>query len=268
MVGILQTLVDKYKAAKQKSLDKKTFKEALLQAVEDGKLTDEEISDLDHEKADLGLTDEDIKGIRAEIYTAAFTSAKSDKQVTKEEEVELEKIQKFLGLSDNDIEPDKKELARLRLLNEIQNGNMPAVYVSNIVLLKDEKTFWAEPSDFIEEKTLRHRYEGGSSGVSFRIMKGVSYRVGSSRGYIMAEKGWVVTSSGDLIITNKRIIFKGDRKSFDIKLNKILSTENYTNALVVSESGKQTAKTIKFKQPGNQDIIGATLSYAINHFES
>lgn len=81
-MGIFNTIVENYKAAKQKSLNKKEFEEILLQAVNDGKLTKKEIDNLDKKKAELGLTDDDVKGVRAEIFAAAFSVAKDDKQVT------------------------------------------------------------------------------------------------------------------------------------------------------------------------------------------
>ena len=240
---LFHSLINKYKDAKQKRLNKQEFRKALLQAVEDGKLTNKEISELDKKKAEFGLTDEDIRQIRAEVYTVAFTAAKSDKQVTAEEERELEKIQKYLGLANDEITHDKKELARLRLLNEIQSGNMPEVIVSNVILFKGECPYWIEPAELIEEKVLRRRYEGGSRGVSIRVMKGVSYRVGGHRGHITTDTGLVSVSSGDLVITNKRIIFKGDRKSFAIKLDNLLGTELFTNAIYLSENGKSSSRT-------------------------
>ncbi len=264
---MFQSLVDKYKSAKQRSINKKEFKDALLKAVEDGQLSGDEISELEKRREELGLTEFDVQGMKSEIFTAAFTAAKSDTQVTKEEEEELTKIQKYLGLSDDEITLDKKELARLRLLNEIQNGNMPAVTVSNVVLFKGETPFWVEPVDLIEEKVIRRHYSGGSSGMSFRVMKGVSYRVGGHRGTLQSETGLVVVSSGNMIITSKRIIMTGDRKSFAIKLNNLLNTELFTNAIYLSENGKSSQRLIRFQQKGNHDIVGAVLSYAINHFE-
>jgi hypothetical protein len=151
--------------------------------------------------------------------------------------------------------------------NEIQNGNMPSVTVSNVVLFKGEKPLWVEPVDLIEEKVVRRHYSGGSRGISFRVMKGVSYRVGGHKGTMTAEKGLVVVSSGDMIITNKRIIVKGDRKSFAIKLNNLLGTELFTNGIYMPENRKATQKMLRFQQQGNHDIIGAVLSYAINHYE-
>lgn len=267
-MGIFQTLVTKYKDAKQHSLNKEQFRSALLKAVEDGKLTPDEIAELEKKKTELGLSDEDVNKMRSEVYLTAFTSAKSDAQVTADEEKELESIQKYLGLNDFDIEHSKKELARLRLLNEIQQGNLPAVTVTNLVLTKGEQVYWTEPSILAEEKVIRHNYRGGSSGVSFRIMKGVSYRVGSSRGHLVSETGIVAVSDGELIITNKRVIFRGDGKSFVIKLDKLLDLQIFTNAIYLSEPNKSKPRMVKFKQDGNYDIIGAVLSYAINHYGS
>src|SRR3989344_1767889 len=128
-MGIFQTLVDKYKDGKQKSLNKKEFRSALLQAASDGKLTKEEIDELDKKKSELGLTDDEIQH-------------------------------------------NKKELARLRLLNEIQQGNMPTMPpITNLITQKGEKIYWAEPSILAEEKVISRKYQGGSQGMSFRIMK-------------------------------------------------------------------------------------------------
>jgi hypothetical protein len=265
-MGIFNTIIDKYKAAKQKSLNKKEFRELLLRAVGDGKLTKSEIDELDKKKTEFGLTDEDVKGMRAEIFATAFSVAKDDKQVTEEEEKELKEIQKYLGLADDEIQTSKKELARLRLLNEIQKGNLPTVPVTNLVTQKGETAYWAEPAILAEEKVIRRRYEGGSQGVSFRVMKGVSYRVGGHRGHIVSETGLVPVSDGELIVTNKRIIFRGDGKAFAIKLDKILDIQIFTNGLHFSENNKSKPRLVKFKEEGNHDIVGAVLSYAINHY--
>ncbi len=263
---IFNTIIDKYKAAKQKYLNKKKFRELFLRAVDDGKLTKSEIDELETKKTEFGLTEQDVKGMRAEIFDIAFSVVKDDKQVTEEEEKELKEIQKYLGLADDEIKTSKKELSRLRLLNEIQKGNLPIVPATNLVMQKGEAAYWAEPAILVEEKVVRRRYEGGSQGVSFRIMKGVSYRIGAHRGHIVSETGFVPVSDGELIITSKRIIFRGDGKAFAINLNKILDIQILTNGLQISENNKSKLRMVKFKEEGNHDIVGAVLSYAINNY--
>lgn len=60
-MGFFQTIIDKYKIARQKELNKEEFKKALFQAVSDGKLTSEEISELDRKKAEVGFTEVDYE---------------------------------------------------------------------------------------------------------------------------------------------------------------------------------------------------------------
>ncbi|MFA5387428.1 MAG: hypothetical protein WC322_03455 [Candidatus Paceibacterota bacterium] len=265
-MGIFQIIAKKYKDAKQKSLNKKDFKEVLLQTVEDGKLTKEEIEELNKRREEFGFSEEDIKSMKMEVFTKAFNVIKSDQKATKEEEIELRKIQTYLGLGDDQIQHTKRELAKLRLLTEIQEGNMPIINIANLVIQKNEKVYWAEPSTLLEEKVLRRAYAGGSSGVSFRIAKGVSYRVGSSRGHLVSETGIVVVSTGKLIITSKRVIFQGDKKSFATKIDNILDNQLYTNAIYFSENNKSKMRMVKFDKIGNYDVVGAVLSYAINHY--
>lgn len=265
-MSIFQTVISKYKASKQKSLDKERFKKDLLQAVSDGKLTKEEIDKLNRKRKEFGLSENDIDEMRIQAFTTAFASAKADEKVTKKEEQELLKIQKYLGISDVEIQSDKKELNRLRLLYEIQQGNIPSIQVTNLVMQKNEKAYWKEPAILAEERVISRHYEGGSRGMSFRVMKGVSYRVGSYRGHPVSKKGIVPVSVGELIITNKRLIFRGDKKSLATKLDKILDIQLYTNGLFLSLSNRVKQVMIKFAEEGNHHIIGAVMSYAINHY--
>lgn len=265
-MGILQTVIQKYKDAKQKSLNKSEYRQLLLNAISDGKLTKEEIDELDKKKKEFGLTVDDIKGMRVDTYTAALSAVEKDQQVTKEEEQELGEIQKYLGIADDEIQADKKELARLRLLYEIQQGNIPTATVTNLVMQKDEKAYWSEPAILAEEKVISRGFVGGSRGVSLRVMKGVSYRIGSYRGHAVSQTGVVAVSNGALIITSKRLIFQGDNKSFAEPLNKILDIQLFSNGIHFSENNRPKPRLIKFVEEGNNHIIAAILTYAINHY--
>lgn len=244
------------------------LKNEMIQLASDGKLTAEEIKQIESRKSELCLNDEDIKLAKVEAYAAAFNKAVDDSALTEEEEKELNNIQKELNLSDDLVEAKKKVLARYRLVREIQNGTMPTLQIANIVLKKGEQTYWSEPSSLVEEKVLSRHYEGGYSGFSFRVMKGVSYRVGGFKGYPVVEKGNVSTSDGELIFTSKRIIFRGDRKSFATNLDKILDIQFYSNGIQFSVNNRSKPRLIQFNDRNNMDIVGSIFSYAINHYSS
>ena len=112
-------------------------------------------------------------------------------------------------------------------------------------------------------------YKGGSSGFSVRIVKGLWYREGSSKGIPVREDVTDVLE-GELFITTKRIIFKSKKKSFDKKISTLTGvalTENgftlqFKNQLYefISEDGNyikrlilrivKTPPTIKLKYIG------------------
>lgn len=264
-MGFFSGISEKIAEMRQRSKDKKEFFDAILRAAEDGVLTDEEVAQIQTRYKELGLTQDDLKGIRVQAYNAALRAVKSDGVVTAEEEAELGKLQQFLMIPESEIAKSKKELARLRLLTEIQNGNPPSVSVPNVILQKSETAYWSEPASILEERVVNRRYEGGSQGFSFRIAKGVSYRVGSHRGHLVSDTAVIPVSSGELIITNKRVIFRGDAKSFNLRLDKLLELNFYGDGVRLTDD-KGKPRVVKFASDGNTDVVGATLSFAINQF--
>jgi hypothetical protein len=265
-MSLFSSLVDKFKAIRQHSANKGAFKRRLLEAVADGTLSPEELRDLDALKAELALTDEDVRGFRMKAYLTAFSQVKADGKLTVQEESDLKAIQRYLQLPDGALGNTQATLARLRLLREITEGNLPRVTVPGLVLQKNEVAHWTEPASLLEERVVKRRYEGGSQGFSFRIAKGVSYRVGAHRGHLVTETGIVPISAGDIIITSKRAIFRGDRKSFNTRLDKLLDIQVYSDgARLTDAAGKP--RVLQFASRENTDIFGLILSSAVNQFD-
>lgn len=262
---LLNSLISKYKEMQQNAANKAEFQAMVMAAVSDGKLSAEEIEQINQKKEEFGLTDAQLRDIKVQAFMTAYKVAAGDKRISAEEEKELQAMQEFFGLQEHEVGSTKKDLARFRLLHEIQTGNIPTVPVENIIMQKGERGLWVEPAHLVEEKVLRRRYVGGSSGASFRIAKGLSYRVGSYRGHSVSETGYVIVSTGDLILTSRRIIFRGDKKSFAIKLENLLDIQIFSNGVHFSENGRGKMRIVKYAQPGNQDILGAIASYAINN---
>ena len=265
-MGFFSKISDKISSIGQNSRDKKEFLQSIITAAEDGKLTDDEVAQIQARYKELELTQEDLKHIRAQAYNAALRAARSDGVVTADEAMELAKLQQFLMIPDSEISKSKRELAKLRLLNEIQIGNPPAISVPNIILQKGEIAYWSEPAKLLEERVVSRRYEGGSRGVSLRIAKGVSYRIGAHRGQLISDKAIVPVSSGEFVTTNKRVIFSGDAKSFNLRLDKLLDLNMYSNGVRLTDD-KGKPRLVVFNEEANSDVVGATLTFAINQMD-
>jgi hypothetical protein len=251
---------------RKRASDKQEFLASIVSAAEHGRVTDEEMTEIQARYKALGLSRDDLKGVRAEAYDVALCAAKKRGAVTAAAEADLVRLERFLSIPEAEIASQKRELARLRLLSEIQVGNLPSISVRGLVLQKDEIAHWSEPASIYEERVMQRRYEGGSQGVSVRVAKRVTVRVGGHRGHIVTDKAVVPVSSGALIITNKRIIFLGDTKSFTIRLDKLLECQ------VLDDSGrvrltddKGKAREVTLRQNENTEVVKAIMSYAINH---
>lgn len=102
------------------------------------------------------------------------------------------------------------------------------------LLKSGEKAYGSVFANLQEVQTVG--YSGGTSGVSLRVAKGLTVRTGSIRAH--AVKGAVIVASGELVITDRRVLFAGDRKSFDIPLENILNVTNYSDGFGFHSSKK------------------------------
>jgi hypothetical protein len=119
-----------------------------------------------------------------------------------------------------------------KTLQNLLAAPLTAIQPKKALVKAGETAYASVASELQEVQTVG--YSAGTSGVSVRVAKGVTLRTAGTRG--KAVKGMVSVASGELVITDKRIIFAGDRKSFAISLEDILSTTNYTDGFGFSDS--------------------------------
>lgn len=260
--GLISGFFTKLSDARQRSKNKKEFKQELISAVGDGVLTDFEVAELLRRKSELELTEEDIRELGLEIFEVAVRAVKTKGHLSPQSHEELCKIQAHLGLHDSQLGHLGVEIVRSRQLHELQRGNIAPINAANVILQPGEFAYWIENGTLHEQKVVSRRYEGGSRGASIRVMKGVSFRVGASRGQVVSETGWIPVSVGNLVITNQRIIFQGDRKSFATKYEKIFEIQPAMDGLRFSESNRQKPRAIMYRVP-NGDYVCEILSYFI-----
>ena len=96
---------------------------------------------------------------------------------------------------------------------EIRNGRLPKLNTDTISLAPSEHCHFVDKASLVTEETVTSHYEGRRSGWSLRVMKGVTYRIGASRG-IPVKKRVQEYTNGLLYITNQRIIFVAREKGF------------------------------------------------------
>src|SRR5688572_7241678 len=119
-----------------KAKKKQAYRDAVKDAVADGRLSNSEMVDLSNLQKEIDVTDaaDDRTVIRREIYNEAVGAVREGGKLGPQEAANLAKIQKFLALRDDQLEQTKWDLARLRTLTEIRQGTLPTVQASNVAL--------------------------------------------------------------------------------------------------------------------------------------
>jgi hypothetical protein len=121
------------------------------------------------------------------------------------------------------------------VLREVMHGTIPQRIkidgALSINLQKDERLVWVfQRCDYLEDKT-RRQYVGGSQGISFRIAKGVYYRVGAFKGQAIDRTERVHVDTGLVAATNKNIYFVGQAKSLRIPYTKVVSFQPFSDGI-------------------------------------
>lgn len=144
----------------------------------------------------------------------------------KQRRKELQKLaeQKQIAQASRDAEVIERCKTELQdFIRDAEAGNAPNLngLVQGFILKPGEICCFRSGN---VEHLVPHKetsYVGGSHGASIRVMKGVSYRVGSFRGHPVTTTTEQVHDRGHLYITNQRIVFAGSVQVVTLALNKM-----------------------------------------------
>lgn len=128
----------------------------------------------------------------------------------------------------------ERELARFALLWRIENGDIPEVPVA-IQLQRGETCHFVAHATWNESRRTTETVDY-NQGVSFRIARGVYYRVGATQPQRVTSKGLTEIDRGTLYLTNRRVLFDGERRNSTIPLSNLISFQVYADGLQLEKS--------------------------------
>jgi len=85
---------------------------------------------------------------------------------------------------------------------------------------------------------------GGYAGPTIRVAKGVSFRMGSVAARSESHEELRNIDKGTLVLTNKRLIFMGSKRTTNIDLRKIISITAYKDGIASQRENKQKTKIL------------------------
>jgi hypothetical protein len=225
-MGLLDTLLAKLTPGKSKDENKKMYFEALVEALEDGVLTNDEIDQLDKLRRQLRLQEDDVTGMKLRAFQVAANAAAADGVVTPQEQRDLDKIKSYLSIEDRELGHTRGTLHKMRMLYEIHKGNLPIVEIAGLALNLGEIAHITEPATLHEDPTGSVR-----PGATVQVRPGQPFKMGAGRSAPMPEGSLQQAATGTLTITNQRILYNtGVReKTFGATYARLESVLVYTD---------------------------------------
>jgi hypothetical protein len=184
-----------------------------------------------------------MRSIVPPFWEKAVESAFEDGVLTRTEEDCLTVIARECGIGQEELDHNGSwtKVVRGAVLREVMEGNTPdKVRVDGPIpfnFQKQETLIWLfQNVKYFEQKT-RRTYEGGSSGISVRIAKGVYLRSSAFKGHAVDYTVTVPLGTGILGVTNKHLYFAGPEKTFRIRHDKIVAISPYSDGVSVQRDG-------------------------------
>lgn len=149
----------------------------------------------------------------------------------------------------------QKEIDMEQWMSQIKEGNIPIRFEGReapIILKKNEDLIFSFPNISLWEPRAVKKTSGGYGGPSFRVAKGVYFRVGGFQAKSKSHDELKNIDLGELTLTNKRLVFSGAKRSVNINIRKIISIEPYSDGIALRRTSKQ--KTEYFTNINQADL--------------
>ena len=143
----------------------------------------------------------------------------------------MNRLSEMLGVQQCHFEARCTDLIPWLFVARANDGRLPVLPSARIVLRKGEVAHLETNAQLLKEQVIRE-WRGRSSGVSFRVAKGVRYHVGASRGRSVIVGTQLATDDvGTLTVTSLRAVFVRVRKNIEMPFTKLLNLNVFTDGV-------------------------------------
>jgi hypothetical protein len=223
------------------------YEAALAAVAQDGRSTGPAVDQLRTVERAIIASGGNVQARKAQFYRSFLDRALADEQLTLDEERHLEGVGSILFPADQeqDMVAILREYRAQIFVAMVNDGRLPEISEPQMMPKKGEVVHLQEPAALLKE-VIQREFRGGSRGMSFRVMKGVSYRVGNVRGKMVeVGRSFEVADTGTLFVTSRRAVYTGERKSIEVPYAKLLDLNVYTDAVQFHVSGRQNPSTLR-----------------------
>jgi hypothetical protein len=210
------------------------------------------------------LSDKERRRLSEQAFRQYFETVLADDHLTIDEEMAFDEVSAALEIPTEDYADKYHDLGVRLLIARANDGRLEPLADPNLITKKDEVVYFETPASLMKE-VVQREWRSGSSGYSFRIVKGVRYRVGQTRGHsVVVGTQLQPEDNGILAITSSRAAYLGGRKTMEFPYSKLMSVEVFTDGIRFHASNRQRTPLFAL---GNGDLVAATLNAAMQSLD-
>lgn len=260
-------LTDKAVEIANHHICQEVYERELDAALEDQRLDDKELQFLKQLQNRLQLPQswaDSLYQHKAQSIIIQFVKgAIADERLSPDEEKEMEALADNLG-----VEPDldaatQAELAKYRLLWQIENGDLPSIYVP-IKLKTDEQCYFlTDARAYEEKKNHKEATEQPGEPLRIRLTLGDYWRAEHSLPFTSADDAWKSLADGKAYISNQRIILRENDSEKNIRLSLIQDFRVYPNGIMLY---REKSKRLFIQTLENTDVFSMILGRVLRQY--
>lgn len=236
------------------------YRSALRERIADRRLNDDELAYLGRIQGQFQIGEEREREIRTEeastVVRAMLNEASEDGLVSPEEDAEVQWTLANLDAESDLTEDEAGRWLRYRQYWDLENGPLPVVE-SGLNLQKNEVCHFLHATDWFELRTETRRVNYGGPTARIRIVKGIYWSAGSLGVQRVSRDVLRQIDTGVVYLTNKRILFVGQKRNMNIRLNRVLDFTPFTDGVEIT---KDAGRSPVFAFTENIDIFCLTLN--------
>ena len=206
------------------------YQHHLEDALADGILTEDEAERLASLREDKALSAEEVRMVALTVYRRALRSAMSDSRITLEEDETLQRLQKLLGLNPTDLKGDRDQLQRVHLLARIERGELPRVSTP-VPMDSGEVCHWVVQARLAQKLTIPGPARPPLARASFLVEAATPFHITGERDSLHASEDIMPLDLGMLLITSRRTLFRGARRTAVLPHLKLVRMELYSDGI-------------------------------------
>ncbi len=148
------------------------------------------------------------------------------------------------GISDEEKQIMEQKASQddlVSFVNHLNSGSVNLSVIPNppIILKKGEEACVVLSGVNLFEPRAVRQTRGGYAGPTIRVAKGVSFRLGSVAARSESHEELRKIDVGTFVLTNKRMVFIGSKRTTNIDLRKIISITAYKDGIASQRENKQ-----------------------------